>query len=278
MLALVEQRVLEPRRGDLGELGEDGRGLDAARARLAVEQQLAERPPAGAGERDAAAERPAGRLAGAVEPREGALGADQRAGALGDDLEHLRDGAGAVDVDGRVGEVAQQLGVALRGARGGLAQLGEVEVRAHAGDQLARGERLDEVVVGARREPLDGRLLAGARREHDHRQLRGGRVRAQLRQQPEAVELGHHRVGEDQVRPARRDGLQRRSAVAHRLDVPVAGEQPLEVVAQVGVVVGDQDPRAPGRGPVAVGSPAPTASSSPTESPASGSQRSASSR
>jgi hypothetical protein len=172
------------------------------------------------------------------------VGADQRAGALGHDLEHLGDGAGAVDVDGRVREVAQQLGVALGGARGGLAQLGEVEVRAHAGDQLARGERLDEVVVGAGRQPLDGGLLAGAGREHDHRQLRRRRVGAQPREQPEAVELGHHRVREDQVGPARAHRLQRGAAVAHRLDVPMTGEQPLEVVAQVGVVVGDQDPRA----------------------------------
>ena len=181
-------------------------------------------------------------------------------------------------VDGRVGEVAQQLGVALRGARGGLAHLGEVEVGPHAGDQLARGERLDEVVVGARGEPLDGGLLPGAGGEHDHRQLRGRRVRAQRGEQPEAVELGHHRVGEDQVGPARRDRLQRGAAVAHGLDVPVAGQQPLEVVAQVGVVVGDQDPRPRRRRAASAGTPAPTASSSPTESSASGSQRSASSR
>ncbi len=204
---------------------------------------------AGAGERDAAREALVlRRLAVALEDRERPLGADQRAGALGHDRQHLGHRPGAVDLDGGVGEVAQQPGVARGGARGGLAQLGEIEVGPHAGDQLARGERLEQVVVGPGGEALDRGLLPGARGEQDHRQLRRAGVRAQLGQQPEAVELGHHRVGEDQVGPALAHRRQGGAAVAHRLDVPVAGEQPLEVVAQVGVVVGDQDPRAGRRG------------------------------
>ena len=49
------------------------------------------------------------------------------------------------------------------------------QVRVDAGEQLARRERLDQVVVGAGLEALDARLLAGARREQDHRERRASR-------------------------------------------------------------------------------------------------------
>jgi hypothetical protein len=40
---------------------------------------------------------------------------------------------------------------------------GELELRRDARDQLAGGERLDDVVVGARQQTLDRGILAGAR-------------------------------------------------------------------------------------------------------------------
>ena len=50
-------------------------------------------------------------------------------------------------------------------------KLRQAQVRFHAGEQLARGERLDQIVVGAGVEAFDARLLAGARREQDDRQV-----------------------------------------------------------------------------------------------------------
>ena len=43
-----------------------------------------------------------------------------------------------------------------------VAQPDDLEVGMHARRQLGGGERLDEIVVGAGVEPLDGRLVAGA--------------------------------------------------------------------------------------------------------------------
>ena len=89
--------------------------------------------------------------------------------------------------------------IALAG-RERVAQAGDLEVGVDAGEQLGAGERLDEVVVGPGFEALDRRLLARARRQHDHRQPLRARVLAQAGQQLEAVDVGHHHVGQDEVR------------------------------------------------------------------------------
>ena len=99
----------------------------------------------------------------------------------------------------------------------------ELEVGADPGEQLAGGERLDQVVVGAGLEPLDGALLAGARRQHDDGDRHRGRVGAQRGKQPEAVEVGHHHVGEDQVRRSVRASSSAIGAVGGGLDAVVGG-------------------------------------------------------
>ena len=96
--------------------------------------------------------------------------------------------------------------------------------RARSSSRLARtrasssraDEGLDEVVVGAGLEALERAVLAGAGREHDHRDVDGGRVAPQRRQQPEAVEVGHHHVGEHQVGRVGERLLQRVAAVGAR--------------------------------------------------------------
>ena len=110
-----------------------------------------------------------------------------------------------------------------RGARlfGGSPLPAHLELRLDARDQLARRERLDQVVVRARVQPFDARLVAGARRQHDdrdRRQLR--RSAADAPHQLEAVQRRHHHVGQDQVRRAALGRRQRRLAVADRLDLP----------------------------------------------------------
>ncbi len=77
---------------------------------------------------------------------------------------------------------------------------GERKVRADAGEQLARAERLDEIVIGARTKAFDARFLAGTRRQHDDGHGPCPRVGANRRQQAEAVEPRHHDVREHEVR------------------------------------------------------------------------------
>ena len=70
----------------------------------------------------------------------------------------------------------------------------ELQVARDAREQLARSERLDQIVVGTRLQALDARFLAGARRQQDDRRVAQRRVRAQSAQQAEAVEARHHHV------------------------------------------------------------------------------------
>ena len=116
-------------------------------------------------------------------------------------------------------------------------------LRLDARDQLARGERLDEIVVRAGLQPLDARLFAGTRRQQDHRHRLRPLVGAQALQQLEPVELRHHDVGDDHVGTVRLRRRQRGGAVAHRFDRPSVAEQARDVLAHVGVVVGHEDAR-----------------------------------
>src|SRR6185437_8842860 len=117
------------------------------------------------------------------------------------------------------------------------AQRGQRERRPDAGEQVGGGERFDQVVVGARGQPLGRGLLTGAGREDDHRQGGQRRIRAQGREQGEPVELGHHHVGQQQVGRVRARGGQRGGSIPDRRDRVVRAQQPGEVLPHVGVVV-----------------------------------------
>ena len=67
-------------------------------------------------------------------------------------------------------------------------------------------------------------------------------VGAQRLQQPEAIELRHHDVGDDHVGRMRAGRGERFAAIADRVDVPPFGEQAPRVLPHVGVVVGQQHP------------------------------------
>ena len=117
--------------------------------------------------------------------------------------------------------------------------VGPAQDGADAGDELARAERLGQVVVGTELEPEQLVELVVARREHDDRDRR---VAAQLAGDVEAVEPGQAEVEDDQVGPALADGRQRGRAVAGGED----GEaRVLEVVAgergDLRFVVDDED-------------------------------------
>ena len=149
---------------------------------------------------------------------------------------------GAV-VDGdRHGRLLQERVEALPLALGAGAQVGELELGPDAGDELARGKGFGQVVVGSRMQPFDLRLVARTRGEDHHRDGARLRLCAQTPQQLEAVDPGHHRVGQHQVRWPRRHGGQRGGPIGDGLDLIRQLEQPAHVVANVAVVVDDENP------------------------------------
>ena len=89
-------------------------------------------------------------------------------------------------------------------ASGGGPLLGAAQDRADAQGELARAERLDDVVVGADLETGDPVLLLAARGEHDDGQV--GALGPQPSADLEAVDAGQHEVEDDEVgRRGRRD-------------------------------------------------------------------------
>ena len=100
------------------------------------------------------------------------------------------------------------------GGSGAPDYLAATEHRADARRQLARAERLRDVVVGAELQPDDLVDLGVARREHHDRHARLG---TDLARHLEAGQLGEHQVEEHEVRLVGLEPLQRRAPVA-RLD------------------------------------------------------------
>ena len=117
-----------------------------------------------------------------------------------------------------------------------------LDVGAHPRQQLARGERLHEIVVRAGLEALDLRFLAGPCRQEDDRDAGGRRVPADRAQDAETVEAGHHHVGQEQVRRLPSHRRHRGLAIGHRLDpVPLGDQQSADIGTHVGIVVGQHD-------------------------------------
>ena len=120
------------------------------------------------------------------------------------------------------------------------------DVGTYPGQQLGGGERLDQIVIRAGAQPGDRGLRPGTGREQQHRHRRGPPVRPQRRNQPQAVQDRHHHIADHQVRRGRSHHLQCRAAVGDRFDdVTVGAQQPAQIVAHVGVVVGDHHAHRP---------------------------------
>ena len=114
--------------------------------------------------------------------------------------------------------------------------------RAHPRQQLARGERLDHVVVDAGLEPADAVVLLAAGGEHDDRDVAGQRLAAPAPRQFQAAGAGQHPVQQDQVRHAFGDRGLRLARVAGRHRVEIALAQGVgDHVADRGFVVDDED-------------------------------------
>jgi hypothetical protein len=114
-------------------------------------------------------------------------------------------------------------------------------MRPHSGDELARAERLHQVVVSAGRPSVDSRFLAGTCREQQHRDRPQRWIAANFFQQAKAIHRRHHDVGEDQIGGLAPGRCQRGDPITHRLDLVLGEQHPCDVLAHVGVVVGNED-------------------------------------
>ena len=146
--------------------------------------------------------------------------------------------AARAEIEHGVAEDAPRVvGIDHRLGRGGATQHG-----ADASDELARVERLGDVVVGAHLEADDAVDRIAARRQHDHRQPR--RALAQRAEDFDAAHVGQHQVEQDEVGRVAFGG-RRGDAVGAARRVrqrdALALEQPDEQSRQLDVVVDEQD-------------------------------------
>ena len=112
--------------------------------------------------------------------------------------------------------------------------------RMDARDQLARIERLAEVVVGAHLEADDPVDVLALRRQHDDRDVFAGAAQPPADREP--VLAGQHQVEHDEARRVALQPLVELARVGNRAHLEaLAREVAVEEVAQPDVVVDDQD-------------------------------------
>ena len=105
--------------------------------------------------------------------------------------------------------------------------------------QYIHVERLDDIGVSPRLETLQLVFVAVLGSQQDDGYVVGLRIRLQLRAEGVAVHLGHHDVADDDVGQGAVDLSQCIAAVDTGLDLIVAGEFLLQVVAYLVVILGD---------------------------------------
>ena len=111
----------------------------------------------------------------------------------------------------------------------------------HPRQQLARVERLHDVVVGAHLEPDHPIGVLGHRGQHDHRHL-GGRAQMAAERQP--VLARHHDVEHHEIDRAHLEQLARLGGALGGADAElVPGEIFRQQITDLAVVVDDQDVR-----------------------------------
>ncbi len=95
-----------------------------------------------------------------------------------------------------------------------VGRAGAPQHRLDAGDQLPRGERLDDVVVGARVKAGDLVVLGDPGGEHDDGNVCRDRIATQAPGQFDPADTGHHPVHEDDVGPIFADRRERLAGIA----------------------------------------------------------------
>jgi hypothetical protein len=123
--------------------------------------------------------------------------------------------------------------------------------RPDARDQLARREGLGDVVVGAQLEAEHLVALLDTARHHDHGDRRRVGVLLEPAADLPAVELGHHDVEQDDVRPGLPGAPEGVGAVGDARHLPAFLRQVVaDQLGDVGLVLDDEDPAEPlGAGP-----------------------------
>ena len=116
------------------------------------------------------------------------------------------------------------------------------EQRADPQDQLAHAERLDHVVVGADLEADHAIDLLALRRAHDHRDVAGALVLAQLAADLGARQIGQHQIEHDHVgqRVGGRAGEALSAAVREPHREALRAQVVLERGGEVDLVLDDQ--------------------------------------
>jgi hypothetical protein len=119
--------------------------------------------------------------------------------------------------------------------------LNETKQRLHARAELARVERLGEVIIGTRGEAFHLRLDRALRGEHEHGDARGERVGFHPTAHLEPVHAGHGVVENDEVGLAGLDSGEGGVTVFDEVDFVSRGpEQVPEHQAHLFVVVGEE--------------------------------------
>ncbi|MNF66341.1 hypothetical protein D3C84_481310 [compost metagenome] len=123
-----------------------------------------------------------------------------------------------------------------------LAETGAAQQGLDARQQLARAERLAQVVVGAQLQADHPVGLVGAGGEHDHRHRGEALVLAHPAAQAETVLVGQHHIENHQVRRLRGHGRAEPRAVADRAHLETGAAQVcLQQFANLLVVVDQED-------------------------------------
>ena len=114
-------------------------------------------------------------------------------------------------------------------------------MRPHADGQLARRNRLEQVLVRVSRQPLNHAPGLRARRENEDGDAAGSPVGAQRAHHV----FAHRHVGEDDVRGLRECGSQRQRGVGHGDDLRLTGEGGLRLRAEFRIGNDDEDAHGP---------------------------------
>ncbi len=122
----------------------------------------------------------------------------------------------------------------------GGGRLGAAQDGANASDKLTRVEWLRQIVVGSHLEADDAVDVLAFRRQHDDRHARRGAKTAANRK---TVLARHHEVEDDEIRiaVARAETVERRAAVADVDAEPLPLQVALHQVADLGVVLDDEN-------------------------------------
>ena len=79
-------------------------------------------------------------------------------------------------------------------------RLGEIDGRGCPRHQLTAAQGFYQVVVGSILQTLNPRILGGARGQQDDGNRSREGILTQLTQQRQSVDVGHHDVGDDEIR------------------------------------------------------------------------------